>query len=374
MRIVIDANIPLGKAFFSTLGEVVPVPPREISHNHLRNADALIVRSVKTIDKALVNNTSLKFVGTCTAGFDHLDTKALDELGVAWTNAPGCNANSVVEYVFSALSALDIQWSEKKIGIVGCGQVGGLLLQRLLQFNAECICYDPYLNRSDNPYLTDFDDLFECDVICIHAPYTFDAKFPSHHLFNQNNLSKLQPGAVLINAGRGGVVDNQALKQLVPKRPDLTVVLDVWENEPSIDSQLLDLVNIATPHIAGHSIDGKIKGTSMIYQKLCEFLEVKPAVSTEQLDSGVNMQPIIIDEQSTQAAVASAVLNAYHAKHDSLKWINTIKEKALADSFDAYRKHYPERREFYHHSVQLKGECNNELCRHQLTALGFTVL
>jgi len=165
------------------------VSPRDIDKYHLENADALVVRSVKKITGDLLKQSSVKFVGTCTAGFDHLETDAIEALGITWHNAPGCNANSVVEYVFSALAAMDVPWWQSTVGIIGCGHVGGLLYRRLKQLSVECRCYDPFLTSDVNDDLVEFAKVLESDIICLHTPYTKAGPHPTHHLLNRENLS-----------------------------------------------------------------------------------------------------------------------------------------------------------------------------------------
>jgi erythronate-4-phosphate dehydrogenase len=373
MRIVIDANIPLGQEFFSTVGEVVAVPPREIAREHLLHADALIVRSVKKINRELLQDTPLQFVGTCTAGFDHLDVKAIEDLNIYWCNAPGCNANSVVEYVVCALSALKANWLQAKVGIVGCGQVGGRLHQRLRQLNIKCVCYDPFLSASCNSDLVDFEHIFHCDIICIHTPYTLDGAYPSHYLFNENNMHRLNAGVVLINAGRGGVIDNQALLNLLNQRDDLRVVLDVWENEPAVSADLLNLVDIGTPHIAGHSLDGKINGTAMIYDSFCRYFELKPKISLSGLDKPPKPQAIIVDTTRIEDAIGQAASAAFDIQTDYQRWQSEIKRtNNIAQSFDDIRKNYPARREFFHYPVIVNNK--NKTITAALRTLGFQVL
>ena len=353
MRIVVDANMPLGKEFFSTVGDVIAVPPREIKREHLLTADALVVRSVKKITGELLENTPVKFVGTCTAGYDHLDIATIESLGKYWCNAPGSNANSVVEYIFSVFAALDLSWCSATVGIVGCGQVGGLLHQRLKRLNVECCCYDPFLSVQDNTDLGDFEKILACDIVCIHAPYTNNGPYPTHHLFNKNNLHKLKSGAVLINAGRGGVIDNMALFDLLKNRPDIRCVLDVWENEPSINIDLLQKVNIATPHIAGHSIDGKMKGTAMVYKRFCEFFNLREKTTLNELDQMQKPDLIKVNADRVEAACKQAVQSVYDVEVDYQKWLALLKTASdVATIFDNFRKNYPARREFYHYQVE----------------------
>ena len=217
MKIVIDANIPLAKEFFSSLGEVTLIPPRELSAENIRDADVLIVRSVVKIGQALLENSHVKFVGSCTAGVDHLDTVYLDKKNIIWSGAPGCNANAVVEYVLSVFASLyqaqdqNFDWWNRSVGIIGCGNVGGRLHKKLTSLGVKTQCYDPLLASETCENLTTLERVLTCDIVCVHVPLTKSGPFPSHHLLGEKELKQLTPNAVLISAGRGAVIDNQAL-------------------------------------------------------------------------------------------------------------------------------------------------------------------
>ena len=184
MIIVADENIPLVKEFFGQLGEVRCLPGRQISAIDIQDADALIVRSVTTVDENLLAGSRVRFVGTCTIGVDHLDQDFLAAQGISWSSAPGCNANSVVEYVYSALCHLNINWLELKIGIIGCGNVGGLLYQRLKAQGVKVCCYDPNLTLEQNPDLVDLDTVLACDLVSMHTPLVITGPYPSFHLLD----------------------------------------------------------------------------------------------------------------------------------------------------------------------------------------------
>ncbi len=239
MKLVADENIPLVNEFFGHLGEIKRLPGRTLTAADVRDADALIVRSVTRVDRQLLEGSQVKFVGTCTIGVDHLDQAYLAERDIAWSSAPGCNANSVVEYVYAALAHLDINWLHGRFGIIGCGNVGGLLYRRLKAQGVDVCCYDPHLSPAQNPDLVSLDEVLACDLISMHTPLVNGGDHPSFHLLGAAQLAQLKPGAVLINAGRGAVIDNQALLSVLRARPDLRLVLDVWEPEPAISLDLL---------------------------------------------------------------------------------------------------------------------------------------
>ncbi|RYE56433.1 MAG: 4-phosphoerythronate dehydrogenase, partial [Sphingobacteriales bacterium] len=258
MKILADENIPLVNEFFQSLGKVITRPGRTMSAVDAQDAKALLVRSVTNVNQSLLSGSDVTFVGTCTIGIDHLDQNWLHDNHVGFSSAPGCNANSVVEYVYAALCQLDVNWLDKKFGIIGCGNVGGLLHTRLKQQGVDCYCYDPLRTSEDNSDLVSLEEVLACDVISMHTPLTKTGAHPTFHLINLPELQQLKTGAVLLNCGRGAVINNSDLLAFLSQRSDVRVVLDVWEPEPNISVDLLDKVELGSPHIAGYSYDGKL--------------------------------------------------------------------------------------------------------------------
>lgn len=363
MKIVADENIPLVDAFFNRLGEVVRLPGRTMTAADVRDADALIVRSVTPVNPVLLAGSKVRFVGTCTIGVDHLDKAYFAEQAIAWSSAPGCNANSVVEYVYAALCHLNINWLPVKFGIIGCGNVGGLLYKRLKAQGVDVRCYDPNLTPAQNPDLTSLEEVLACDVISMHTPLVTAGPHPSFHLLGSTELRQLKPGAVLINCGRGPVIDNQALLAVLNERADLRLVLDVWEPEPNISLDLLDKVLLGSPHIAGYSYDGKLNGTEMIYRALCQHLDQLPQASLAQLVPPLENNLLSVDETLVQSGdifqIAQALIKQVYdiaADDAGLRYLAQqarCGETNFAEGFDALRKHYPKRREFHNYQVTL---------------------
>ncbi len=378
MKIVADENIPLVEAFFSRLGEVVRLPGRVMTAADVRDADALIVRSVTKVNPTLLDGSNVKFVGTCTIGVDHLDQAYLDSKSIRWASAPGCNANSVVEYVYAALCHLNINWLPVKFGIIGCGNVGGLLYQRLKAQGVDVRCYDPNLTSAQNPDLTSLDDVLACDVISMHTPLVTTGDHPSFHLIGHRELQQLKKGAVLINCGRGAVIDNQALFDVLQSRTDLRVVLDVWEPEPDISLELLDKVLLGSPHIAGYSYDGKLNGTEMIYQSLCQHLNIAPQASLAELVPPLENNQLRIDEKKSAGDIfeiaKQLIRQVYDIEADDAR-LRDIARDAIAgrihfgEGFDGLRKFYPKRREFHNYQVHL--ESVTQADKQWLQVLGF---
>ncbi len=376
MKIVADENIPLVDEFFSRLGEVIRLPGRTMTAADVHSANALIVRSVTKVNKDLLGSSKVSFVGTCTIGVDHLDEDYFAHRNIAWSSAPGCNANSVVEYVYAALCHLDVNWLPVKFGIIGCGNVGGLLYKRLKAQGVNVRCYDPNLTLAQNPDLTTLEDVLSCDVISMHTPLVVDGPFPSLHLLGRRELEQLTHGAVLINAGRGPVINNQALLEVLKFRTDLRVVLDVWEPEPDISLALLDKVVLGSPHIAGYSYDGKLNGTEMIYRALCKHLNRNPDVSLDSLVPKLhNNELTVADEQLSIFRIAQSLIKqVYDIEADDQRLREAAcqprsGERSMGEGFDVLRKQYPKRREFHNYRVRLNSV--GEEGKEWLKTLGF---
>ncbi|SDK29735.1 4-phosphoerythronate dehydrogenase [Microbulbifer yueqingensis] len=368
LSIVADENIPAVEECFGDLGEITRVAGRNLKASQLVGADILLVRSVTEVNGELLSGSPVRFVGSCTIGTDHLDIDWMEKHGVAWSAAPGCNANSVVEYVFCALAALGVDWRRRSFGIVGCGNVGGLLQRRLHSLDIECAVYDPWL--PDNPDSASLHTVLERDVVCLHAPLVGGGPHPSHHLLGPDEIALLRDDAVLVSAGRGAVVDNRALRARLQDGDGPATVLDVWENEPDIDLDLLQLVDIGTPHIAGYSMDGKLAGTRMVRAALDRFLG--SSAPDEATADGAPALPLSTEGQGF-AAMAGLLLQAYDPRADDLR-LRAAAERAAAGSepmaqgFDRLRKEYPERLEFSHFHIQDAGLGEAE--RRQLAVLG----
>ncbi|MFD1218092.1 4-phosphoerythronate dehydrogenase [Microbulbifer celer] len=369
LNIVADENIPGLEDWFGDLGNITRLPGRTMTREQLRDADVLLVRSVTPVNENLLRDTPVRFVGSCTIGTDHLDTVWLEQRGVAWSAAPGCNANSVVEYVFCALAALDIDWRDRTFGIVGCGNVGGLLQTRLHQLGLSVVVYDPWL--PDNPDAATLETVLKQQIVCLHAPLVKAEPHPSLHMLDTAMLDKLADDAVLISAGRGAVIDNNALLARLQRNPAFTAVLDVWENEPDINLSLLEQVDLASPHIAGYSHDGKLAGTRMIREALDRSPGLRP-VSASHKDPASETK-VISTEQSGFAAIRDLLLQMYNPRDDDRRLraaADAHKQGGLpmAEAFDLLRKQYPKRLEFSHFRASTSQL--DKSTRQQLTALG----
>lgn len=387
MKIVADENIPLLMECFGGMGEVVALPGREISAEDVKEADALLVRSVTRVDAALLEGSSVKFVGTATAGFDHIDREYLQSRHVAFSHAPGCNATAVVEYVLAALDVLSerdgFSLQDRRVGIVGKGQVGGRLYQMMKRLGVTVCACDPFLEQGlleqekggdDDVHFVSLDKLIETsDVICLHTPLTTDGPYPSYHMIDTPQLASMKRGTILINAGRGAVVNNEALKETLGKRQDITVVLDVWEFEPDADTELMNRVAIATPHIAGYSLDGKIRGTGMIYKALCHCFGLPARVRMAAVTPlPVLKQMSFFDSVEVSETCSRAIRAVYDIRRDDScmrKALLGLEQSDRMQAFDRLRKQYPDRREFTTLKVSAR-DCSESII-HTLDVMNF---
>ena len=255
MLLVADENIPLLDEFFAGFGEIRRYPGRSISAEQVRDADALLVRSVTRVDEALLAGSRVRFVGTCTIGTDHLDLAYFASAGIHWASAPGCNARGVVDYVLGSLLALAEQTGQRLdqlvYGVVGAGQVGSRLVRVLQGLGWQVRVCDPPRQAAEGGDFVELAQILgECDVISLHTPLTREGIHPTHHLIGAAQLQALKPGAWLINASRGAVVDNAALRAHLEADAELEVVLDVWEGEPQVDVELAALCASWPPRIS----------------------------------------------------------------------------------------------------------------------------
>lgn len=369
LTIVVDENIPAAEACFGALGTVLRKPGRTLGAADVRDADVLVVRSITPVNEALLAGSKVRFVGTATIGVDHVDQHYLQQQGIGFANAPGCNAQSVVDFVMSALLALetvrDFSLPEKSIGIIGLGNVGSRLQQMAQRLDLPVLACDPPLQAQGVSGLVSADEAWQADIVSLHVPFSRDGAFPTAYLADYQRLRTMAPNAVLINTARGAVVDNRALSNVLNERSDLAAVLDVWEGEPLVNRELASQVDIATPHIAGYSHDGKIRGTFMIYQALCEFLQQPVQLQERDLIApALNITLDFSSDHADKPASAYDVMRkVYDIQEDDLGLRTSLQlpREQRGESFDALRKHYRVRREFA--TVQLRG---HESLRQQL--------
>ena len=272
MQVVIDKGIPFLDGVFPSNIEVLHLSPEEITPCAVRNADALFVRTRTRINKELLQGSKVRFVATATIGFDHIDQSYCREAGIHWVSCPGCNAQAVCDYVEEAIASSPhrfIASSPITIGIVGYGNVGKLVAQMAENHGYRVLLSDPPLGIGSS--LKEI--VPQCDVLTFHTPLTYDGEYPTYHLCDAEILHLCKPDTLIINAARGGVIDEQALLScLSPHR--LIASIDCWENEPQLNRELLQRVDLASFHIAGYSIAGKMKASEMCLHAFCEFFSL----------------------------------------------------------------------------------------------------
>ncbi|MGA5589662.1 4-phosphoerythronate dehydrogenase PdxB [Pseudomonas siliginis] len=378
MLIVADENIPLLDAFFAGFGDIRRVPGRSIDRATVEQADVLLVRSVTNVNRALLEGSKVRFVGTCTIGTDHLDLDYFNEAGICWSSAPGCNARGVVDYVLGSLMTLaeteGVDLTQRTYGVVGAGEVGGRLIKVLkgLGWNVK-VCDPPRQAAEGGEYVSLEQIIEQCDVISLHTPLTRSGNDATWHLFDQQRLQQLKQGAWLINAARGPVVDNVALREVLLEREDLQAVLDVWEKEPEVDPALAELCVLATPHIAGYSLDGKQRGTAQIYQAYCAFSGQPAAIQLSDLLPATWLSEVSLHGDSDPAwALAMLCRGVYDPRRDDADFrrslVGNVAEQRTA--FDVLRKQYPVRREIEGLKVRIEGDA--PVLRQIVEALGAT--
>ena len=370
MKIVVDENMPYARELFSQLADVESAPGRSLSREQLTEADGLMVRSITRVNQALLENTAVRFVGTATAGMDHLNTADLQAAGIAYSAAPGCNAIAVVEYVFSALLALaerdGFLLTDRTVGIVGAGNVGGRLQRRFEALGVKTLICDP--PRADSGETGEFHGLEtlvrEADILTFHTPLIKDGPYKTWHLADQKLLEALKPGTILINACRGPVVDNAALLTVLDQRSDLSVVLDVWEPEPELSLPLLAKTDIATAHIAGYTLEGKARGTTQVFEAWSAFIGQPHQVSLSELLPAPDIGQITLNGECSQAMLKRLAHLVYDVRRDDAL-LRAVAGKP--GEFDRLRKHYQERREW----SSLQVDCDTASTAEKLQQLGF---
>lgn len=341
MKIIADENIPLVEHYFGSSGELVLKPGREINRQDLLAADILLVRSVTKVTPALLHGSSVRFVASSTAGSDHLDTQWMDQQGILWSVAKGCNAVAVVEYVIAVLAVLQkqniLKQNKMRAGVIGVGEIGAAVVKKLQFLGFDVVQHDPLRALQEQNFVsTPLEEFEELDFISVHTPLTFDGKYPTHHLLEKQFLARQKKGCVLLNSGRGSVINFADLKQY---GKHLIWCLDVWEHEPVIDLDVLKAAFIATPHIAGYSIQSKYRGVEMIYQAAWN----QGVISNKSIAS-VKYPGRMLSFENRSVDWRDVVLGIYNPAQTSEHMKDVLSQGK--DMFDNLRKNFTERYEF----------------------------
>jgi erythronate-4-phosphate dehydrogenase len=373
MKIIIDDKIPYIRGAFEGVAEEVYLPGSKTTPEVVKDADAIVTRTRTICNEKLLAGSSVKFIATATIGYDHIDTDYCDASGINWTNAPGCNSKSVEQYIASTLMVLaerkNLQLKDLTIGVVGVGNVGSKVAHVANLFGMKVLLNDPPRERAEGSatFVSLKQVMDEADIITLHVPLNMKGEDATYHLGNEMFFSSLKKKPVVINSCRGEVVDTLAVKVALKSNQISGFVCDCWENEPDIDLELLAMTEIATPHIAGYSKDGKATGTQMSVHAISQFFGLGlenwqpsgvelPANPVFELDgSGLSEQEII----------AKAILHTYDIRNDDQDFRKNTAQ------FEQLRGDYPVRREFPAFTIVPKNVEENIL--EVLKKLGFNV-
>lgn len=362
MNIVCAASLTAGREAFSTLGSLTILPEREITAAAVREADALAVRSKVKVNRALLDGSRVRFVGTATAGTDHFDTAWLDAAGIRWCGAPGCNANSVAEYLVAGLLTLATRHgfalAGRTIAIVGVGNIGRLVCAKADLLGLRALRNDPPLaeQTGDAAYRPLDEILPQADIVTLHVPLTDDGPHATRRLADARFFARLKPGALLVSACRGEVVDEPALRDALDRGIVRHAILDVFDDEPRGPLDLMRRADLVSPHIAGYSHQGKLNGTALVYQSLCRHAGLAPRWTPPRA-AGLPVLEVDAAGRTDEQALAALVRQAYDIEADdrALRAGLDPDPAARGRHFEQLRARYPERHEFDQYDVRLRG-------------------
>lgn len=349
-KIVADQQIPFLIDYFGQCGELIARPGRAISADDVKDADVLLVRSITHVDEKLLAGSRVKFVGSITAGADHLDKQWLEANHVAWSVAEGFNAPPVADYVISAIAGLQrkqvLPLTGIKAAVIGVGNVGRLVEKHLRSLGADVLLCDPFRAAKEENFTSiNLEEIAEVDLITLHVPLTRTGDHPTFHFLDQAFFERQKPGAVFINASRGGIVDPAILKQYATH---LYWCFDVWPNEPAIDKEILARTMTASPHIAGYSVQSKMRGVDMIYRIACEKNIIQP-----QAISAMSMPTQTLKFTGENLHWQDAVLAIYNPLiMSAMMRAKLLDADGGVEAFDAMRHQFNYRYEFAYTSVQ----------------------
>lgn len=350
MKIVADNTVPYLKGIAEPIAEVSYLNSKEFTPKYIQDADVLIIRSINKCTRELLKDSQVKLITTATIGFDHIDTQYCKEAGITWKNSPGCNAVSVAQYVLAGIITIALHkkenLSEKTIGIVGVGHVGKEVEKLCKAYGMKVLRNDPpRAEKEGEEGFVSLDTIAEqADIITIHTPLTKDGKFPTFHLANESFFNKLQRKPLFINASRGSVHDTKALINAYKKNKISELIIDCWENEPQINTDLLTLTTIATPHIAGFSADGKANGTRMCLENIAIFFHLQ-FDKINEVRPPFPKNPIIDLDDFSENRIEHAILRSFNPSIIDKK----LREKP--ENFEYFRNNYEHPREFNAYTI-----------------------
>lgn len=366
MKILVDENIAFADEAFNAFGTVKTMPGRAIKNSDLQDVDILIVRSVTDVNGDLLKNTPVKFVGTATIGTDHIDLNYLKENKIFFADAIGCNSYAVAEYCITAIFNLiverNIKLNELSVGIVGVGNIGSIIASYFSVLGSKIVKNDPPLYRkTKSPDFNSLEKALNCDIVTLHVPLTFEGIDKTYHLLNKNNLSLLRSDSILINTSRGAVINNSDLSDIIREKR-ISAVIDVWENEPIISEELLNLSKFSTAHVAGYTLEGKANGTIMMIQSLNKYLQTNfdyAPMMEKPIDNLFNFE----EDKSIEQNLKQIFTKVYDIQKDTigLKGAIGLDQNKRVSLFDIIRKDYKLRREFNNYSVRMSNKLEKEI-------------
>lgn len=352
MKIVADKNIPYLKGVAEYFGDVTYLDGADFTKEAIKDADTLIVRTVARFDEENLSGSNVKLICSATIGYDHIDTAYCDANGIAWRNAPGCNSGSVQQYIVSSLIVMaqkkGFDLKDKTIGIVGVGNVGKKVAKACEILGMKVLLNDPPRQRAEGgENFVSLDTIKEeADIITFHTPLVKAGEDKTFYLADEHFFATLGKQSIIINSARGGIVNTSAIKEALQKGKICGAVIDCWENEPNIDLEYMNMVDIATPHIAGYSADGKANATRMSLESIAEFYSLDRAPIT--MVKAPEPDNPIIDMNgfpSSSNRIFAALLGTYLPMDDFARL------RAYPATFKQLRNNYPLRREASAYSV-----------------------
>jgi len=370
MKIVADKNIPFLKGVAEKYGEVLYLAGNKFTKDSVKDADTLIVRTVTYFGKDILEGSNVKLICSATIGYDHIDTKYCDDHGIIWKNAPGCNSGSVKQYIVSVLLTLahrkGFLLKDKTIGIVGVGNVGRKVADACQALGMRVLLNDP--PRQESEKSDEFVDLAtikrEADIITFHTPLIKTGEYKTLHLADGDFFASLGKKPIIINSARGGIINTGAIKKALSQKLISGAVTDCWENEPDIDMEYLHAVDIATPHIAGYSADGKANASRISIESIARYWGLPDEPAKEIVAPQVTNPVIDVNEIIAEDKIAGIILKTYDPEEDHRRFISD------PSKFSELRGNYPLRREY--HAYTVKNAEDN--IRDVLIDLGFNIL
>ena len=348
-NIVADENMPLVEQLFTNINgkptHIKKLAGRSITSSDLQNTDILLVRSVTQVNQSLLQDSNVRFVGSATIGTDHIDLDYLAQQNIQFSNAPGCNAQGVAEYVLTSIA----YWAEQrgidltkiKVGIIGAGNVGSRVAKVFTRLGIDYVLNDPPLADAGDPRdFVGIEQIQQCDVVTCHVPFVRAGQYATYHLVDDAFLEAMPQQSLLINSSRGAVVDNTAALEIKRAGKVIDYILDVWEGEPDVNIELFEQTMIATPHIAGYSQEGKIRGTYQLYQAFNQWFDLEDSIALDEL---LPEAPKWQWSGSLDGLYQS--LQPYYDIEADDQRMRQVKNN-IQKKFDHLRKTYPQRLEF----------------------------